>query len=446
MERTERDIRREEMSGLRERSRRDLRQKEGSRSALVEVTGESIRDRFQSRESEFSGSRSFRYFIIDDINKSIENVRQKLLTHESDLQVQRSHMDLSAGKRVLPSNESHISFPVDLHDFSTPEPSQTAFNLSFSAKYNGHSAGVSALLVTSNTIWSGSSDKTIKVWRNSVQSPYSSFGKRRLEEAATLRRHYAQINALATYPREVVLSASHDKSIGVWDSERFEFRRFLKGHAAYVGSLSVHAEDIVSSGGDSILVWDLGIGQMKIRIQPKDYSFCTLAPASQLYPKMLATGDLDGRLTVYDLRSDRIMMTAKPHRKKIIAVRNVENLLITCSTDQFLRMTDIRTGRLLAELELNSQINCIDVATIRQPTFFLGCDDGFHLATMSKSDGSLQEMPLTVRGENNMESIRSILYDEPNRRLLVGCQSPILKVWDIEQSSSFNSRIFTTNL
>ena len=94
------------------------------------------------------------------------------------------------------------------------------------ATLQGHTSFLTCLAVVGNKVYSGSDDKTIRVW-----------DAERLEHIATLQGHTDAVSCLTVIGGKVY-SGSRDKTIQVWDAERHEHVATLRGHTDAVSCLT----------------------------------------------------------------------------------------------------------------------------------------------------------------------------------------------------------------
>jgi hypothetical protein len=109
----------------------------------------------------------------------------------------------------------------------------------------GHADGISCLAVgLGDTIYSGSDDCTIRVWRG---------GK----DIRTLEGHTDWVRCLAIGPDGTVYSGSDDATVRVWSGEDGAHIRTLSGHRQHVNALAVGPNDKLYSGSNdkSIRLW-----------------------------------------------------------------------------------------------------------------------------------------------------------------------------------------------
>ena len=116
----------------------------------------------------------------------------------------------------------------------------------------GHTDTVWALAVgLDGRVYSGSADRTIKVWSSNSGTPLQ-----------TLRGHTDKVRAIAVGPDGSIYSGSNDCTVRVWSGASGAHLRTLEGHTAWVSALAVGMDGKVYSGsGDrTIRVWAAGSG------------------------------------------------------------------------------------------------------------------------------------------------------------------------------------------
>jgi len=94
----------------------------------------------------------------------------------------------------------------------------------------GHLAGVSTITWSpdSNTIASGSDDKTIRLWHRATGKPYP----------APLLGHHNYVYSLAFSPKgNMLVSGSYDEAVFLWDLRARRQMRSLPAHSDPVGGV-----------------------------------------------------------------------------------------------------------------------------------------------------------------------------------------------------------------
>ncbi|XP_024971498.1 protein JINGUBANG-like [Cynara cardunculus var. scolymus] len=124
---------------------------------------------------------------------------------------------------------------------------------------NAHDDAINALALSSNgDVYTGSTDKKIKLWRKSPESKNHTL-------VNMLNKHKSGINALALSTNENILySGGSDRSIMVWektDEDNMVAAGILRGHAKSILCLSAVSDLLCSGSADeTIRIWR-GIGK-----------------------------------------------------------------------------------------------------------------------------------------------------------------------------------------
>ena len=121
----------------------------------------------------------------------------------------------------------------------------------------GHLAGISTLAWSpdSNTIASGSDDKSIRLWDAITGKAYPH----------PLRGHHNYVSTIAFSPKgNMLVSGSYDEAVFLWDVRTGRIMRSLPAHSDPVGGVDFIRDGtlIVSCAGDGLIrVWDTMTGQ-----------------------------------------------------------------------------------------------------------------------------------------------------------------------------------------
>ena len=120
----------------------------------------------------------------------------------------------------------------------------------------GHSKPVNAVAFAPDgiTVVSGSFDKQVRVWN--VETG----------ECSVLEGHEDSVTSVA-FNKELVVSASRDTLIKIWDVQTKKLLRTLEGHEDYVTCVAFNSDGskLVSGSEDqSLRVWEVATGKKKI--------------------------------------------------------------------------------------------------------------------------------------------------------------------------------------
>lgn len=114
--------------------------------------------------------------------------------------------------------------------------------------FTGHTAAVSSLSVSGQTLASGAADSTVRVWN--------------LQTGAIIRsiNHAAAVSSIAVSPKGLIIaSGGADKLVKLWTASTGAPIVSLTGHAAAIVGLRFNADGskLVSGSNDGVWVWDV---------------------------------------------------------------------------------------------------------------------------------------------------------------------------------------------
>ena len=160
----------------------------------------------------------------------------------------------------------------------------------------GHTDNVKCLCVQAddNKLYSGSIDRTIRVWDTKTHA-----------HIATLVRHTCRVSCLAVLKNKL-FSGSYDESICVWNTTTYEQIAVLRGHTSIVDCLIIH-ENKLYSGSKNIHVWDTETYEDIASLFPPShvdkYPITLIVNCFAIHDGKLYSGHNGGTMRVWNLKT-----------------------------------------------------------------------------------------------------------------------------------------------
>ncbi|XP_065289730.1 lissencephaly-1 homolog [Dermacentor albipictus] len=183
-------------------------------------------------------------------------------------------------------------------------------------------------------------------------------------ERHALTGHRSPVTRVAFHPvYSVVVSASEDASIKVWDYETGDFERTLKGHTDSVQDIGFDhtGKFLVSCSADmTIKLWDFQTYECIRTMSGHDHNVSSVS--------FLPSGDhvvscsRDKTIKMWELSTGYCVKTFTGHREwvRMVRVNSDGSLLASCSNDQTVRVWVVGTKECKLELrEHDHVVECI---------------------------------------------------------------------------------------
>lgn len=189
--------------------------------------------------------------------------------------------------------------------------------------FHGHLAGISTLAWSpdSQTLASGSDDKTIRLWDATTGQPPRVADRTEPSAAKTFRGplegHHNYVYSLAFSPKgNMLVSSSYDEAVHLWDVRSGLLMRSLPAHSDPIGGVDfVHDGTlIVSCASDGLIrIWDTATGQCLRTFFHEDTPpvvSVTFSPNG----RYVAAWMLDDCLRLWDYRTGKCVKTFMGHK------------------------------------------------------------------------------------------------------------------------------------
>ena len=206
----------------------------------------------------------------------------------------------------------------------------------------GHTAPITQLQISPDRslLISASVDKTIRLWNISTG-----------ELIRTISGHNDRVTALSFNPdRQTFASASADRTIKIWAIEG-NLLTILQGHTAEVISLVFSSDGRLasSSADNTVRLWD--IGQQSSIVLGKKPAIAALAFSSD--GKTLASASRDSTIQLWSVREAQLRQTLIGHSRAVtsLSFSSDGSVLASGGEDTTIKLWNTETGELLKTLQ-----------------------------------------------------------------------------------------------
>ncbi|BAY13155.1 serine/threonine-protein kinase [Calothrix sp. NIES-2098] len=272
--------------------------------------------------------------------------------------------------------------------------------LALAHSLTGHNGSINSLAFSDdgNTLVSGSTDKSIKIWNlqtgtlkttlnlhssevNSVAISRdgktlvsgSKDGNIKISKLpignlkATLFQSQNSVNSVAISPDgQTLVSGGEDKNIKTWNLQTGNLKYTLTGHTKSVMPIAISSDGqtLVSGSADNtIKIWNLATGQLKNTFSGHTKSVMSIAISPD--GKTLASGSTDDTIKIWDLQTGQLKNTLAKHYYPVsaLAISPDGQTLISGSWDDTIKIWNLKTGAIKTTLNGHrSSVNALAIS------------------------------------------------------------------------------------
>jgi platelet-activating factor acetylhydrolase IB subunit alpha len=268
-------------------------------------------------------------------------------------------------------------------------------------------------------------------------------------ERYSLTGHRSPITKVVFHPVfSVMVSASEDATIKVWDYETGDYERTLKGHTDSVQDIAFDHQGkyLVSCSADmTIKLWDFN-GYENIKTMhghDHNVSSVTFLPSGDF----IVSASRDKTIKMWEVATGYCVKTFSGHREwvRMVRVNHDGSLLASCSNDQTVRVWVVATKECKAELrEHEHVIECIAWAPeSAYPNINEGAGNdikkgqrsgpflisGSRDKTIKMWDISTGMCIFTLIGHDNW--VRGLVFHPGGKYIVSASDDKTVRVWDI---------------
>lgn len=239
-----------------------------------------------------------------------------------------------SGRTLISASDDGSLRSWDLHHVRTPP-----------TIFRGHDDAVVGVDVTRKNAClalTSSDDETLRLWTVSNGSCL-----------ATLKGHTDSVRDCAFMDQQNrAVSVSFDTTLRLWDLSRVACVASLAGHRSEVNACATSGHVVLTASDDgSLFVWDFRIGRIASRLVGHDdwVTSCDLGPSGST---LAVSGSVDRTIRLWDMRTFRSVSVWRDHDDAVRSCRFSPDCrhVVSGSSDQTARTWQTQTGRTLRVL------------------------------------------------------------------------------------------------
>jgi WD40 repeat protein len=194
----------------------------------------------------------------------------------------------------------------------------------------GHTGGVMSLKFDRNILLSASRDRTVKMWDMTTGV-----------NAATFTEHVASVWCLDWDGGFNCVSGSEDRLVKLWDLKSGKCIHTYTGHTKGIGSITFDSRYVASGSRDkTIRLWDQRMRRCLHTYKGHSNSVRCLS----FDERKLVSGSWDNTIKIWDLTTGGLTRNLKGHTDRVLTLQFDDYKIVSGSFDQTVKIWDIETG------------------------------------------------------------------------------------------------------
>eukprot|EP00033_Pygsuia_biforma_P002358 GCRY01002608.1.p1 GENE.GCRY01002608.1~~GCRY01002608.1.p1 ORF type:complete len:414 (+),score=63.65 GCRY01002608.1:149-1390(+) len=272
----------------------------------------------------------------------------------------------------------------------------------------------------------------------------------------SLTGHRSPVTAVIFHPVfSLLISASEDSTIKIWDYETGAFERTLKGHTNIVNDVAIENSGrlLASCSADlSVKLWDLEAFECTQTLMGHDHNVSSVA----FFPSgdYLVSSSRDKTLRVWDVGTGYCVRTVSGHSEWVrrCLVSPDGSLLASCSNDHSIRLWNAKDYQCTADLRTHDHVvECLAFSPASANailTSSAAVSAGFKGTAVEAKDGQFlasggrdklikithvpsQQTVLALAGHDNW--VRAVVWHPCGKYLLSVSDDRSIRIWDLTQ-------------
>jgi len=248
-------------------------------------------------------------------------------------------------------------------------------------------------------------------------------------EIAPLQGHTEQVSTVCfNMTGELVVSASHDRSLAVWHVGTGRCVASLKRHALWITSVDwCHVNDLVATAStdQNVIIWDVANEQVRATLHGHTRGVWCVRWSSD--GTMLASGGWDNTVRIWDARTFLGLLTLHGHEGNVMGLTwsPDDAYIASASVDSTIRIWNTHSGACENVLRLDSYPTSISWNPTGGHRIVAGCEN--HMLNVWNVQTGTREIVL----EGHTAEVKAVSWSPDGGFLASGADDMTVRIWDV---------------
>ncbi|KAH7190134.1 hypothetical protein DER44DRAFT_117701 [Fusarium oxysporum] len=246
---------------------------------------------------------------------------------------------------------------------------------------------------------------------------------------SVLEGHSLEVNSLVfSHDSKMVASASHDKTIRIWNVETGECEGVFKGHSESINSVvfSHDSKTVASASNDkAIRIWNVETGECEGVFEGHSKSVNSVVFSHD--SKMMASASSDETIRIWNVETEECERVLKGHSKSVSSVvfSHDSKMIASASSDRTIRIWNVETGE--CEVVFEGHSHWVNSVVFSHDSKMMASASDNKIQIWNVETGECEEV-----FEGHSHWVNSVVFSNDSKMMASASSDRTIRIWNVE--------------